>query len=116
MEQRRHGIFKIEFLGTRIVALSAKTYCAQDQVSGTTKAASKGISKRMNNLNFEQYHDALSNCEEKIGENRGFKRTKEGEVYMYKQKKVALSPYYIKRLVDENMIDTKTIRFFDERI
>ena len=116
-EQKRHGIFKVEFEGTHIVALSAKSYCVKNENTESSKIASKGISKRLNNLNFELFKKVLFEEHEHIGENRGFKRTKDGKVFLYRQKKVAVSPYYIKRLVDDdNMIETSTIRFTDERL
>lgn len=109
-EQRRHGIFKVETLGDAVVALSAKSYAIR-MPGGGVKTAAKGISKRLNDLSYQEYADVLNNSTEKSGVNRGFRRTPQGELYQYRQEKVALSSFYAKRLVADDNVNTRTIRF-----
>ncbi|MEM7759765.1 MAG: hypothetical protein AAF298_16795, partial [Cyanobacteria bacterium P01_A01_bin.40] len=113
-EQKRHGIFKIEFSATRLVALSAKSYSLSfDDGDGEvrSKIAAKGISKRHNELSYEDYKTVLQEQKDLIGENRGFKRTADGAMFQYRQKKVALTSFYGKRWVCKDKINTRTLRF-----
>ena len=109
---KRPGLFKVEFCGTACVALSPKCYIIIDQSADgdviSQKVSHKGCSKRTNKLRFDQYKNVLFNRVEHIGENRGFKRTSDGKVYQYCQKKVALTPFYMKRLVCDDWIHTNT--------
>ena len=56
LSERTPGLFKLEFVGTRGVWLTAKCYLVQDQNKiGNNKYSCKGVSKKHNDLCFERY-------------------------------------------------------------
>ena len=105
------GLFKVEFEGTGIVALTAKTYIAENSENSSMKLSHKGASKTTNSFTMSDYLSALFDDEEVQATNRGFKRTMDGRVLQYSQNKVGLTPYYVKRTVMDDKINTKTLRF-----
>ena len=57
--QRTPGLFKLEFVGTRGVWLTAKCYLVQDE-DGENKYSCKGVSKKHNDLYLQRYKDVLN--------------------------------------------------------
>ena len=55
---RTPGLFKPEFIGTRVMWLTAKCYVVQNEAE-KNKYNCKGVSKNHNDLNFERYKDLL---------------------------------------------------------
>lgn len=110
-EQKRHGIFKMEFLGDIVVALGAKCYSIHNKADGKTKTAAKGISKRHNQLDIDVFKDVLMQNTELRGKNVGFRKTNTGGLFQYQQEKVALTSVYCKRYVCDDFINTKTLCF-----
>ena len=57
--ERTLGLFKPEFVGTRRVWLTAKSYLVQNEALNENKYSCKGVSKKYNDLHFQHYKDAL---------------------------------------------------------
>ena len=102
----------MEYEGDGLVALTSKTYiCFQNNPdkAGSTekniKAASKGLSQRLNQLTKQHYLDVLTTMTNGVGTNKGF-RTDGVQILSYEQKRASLSYLYIKRKVDANRVTT----------
>ena len=65
---RTGGLFKAEFVGSRMIALTAKCYFVEGK-SGI-KYRCKGMSKKKNVMTWQRYMDALKG-ELDIGKNTG---------------------------------------------
>ena len=102
---RTGGLFKPEFLGYRMISLTAKCYFVEGK-SGT-KFSCKGMSKKRNEMTWKRYMAAL-NGELDIGKNTGFRVHEKGMV-TYEQNKLGLSAYYDKRCVLEDGIHTRPL-------
>ena len=107
--EKTPGLFKLEFVGTRGVWLTAKCYLVQNEAD-KNKYSCKGVSKRHNDLYFQHYKEVLdaflktgidSELEGKDidkAENRGFRVYDQG-IVTYEQSKLGLSAYYNKHYV-----------------
>ena len=94
-DKREPGLFKVEYEGDGIVALTSKTYfCFGDY----NKSAAKGLSKHLNSLSKEQFLHVLHTKSNGGGINRGF-RIVGNSVLTYEQYRSSLSYLYIKRKV-----------------
>ncbi len=103
---RTPGLFKVEWQGDGLVALNSKTYiCFHQDDSGQPKISCKGLNKRRNKLSKTNYMNVLENKAPESGVNRGF-RMVGGEMYVYEQRKDALSYLYVKRKVKADGIST----------
>ena len=102
---RTGGLFKPEFVGSRMIALTAKCYFVEGK-SGT-KYSCKGMSKKQNEMTWQRYMAAL-NGELDTGKNTGFRVHEKGMV-TYEQNKLGLSAYYDKRCVLEDGIHTRPL-------
>ena len=56
--ERTPGLFKPEFVDTRVVWLTANCYLVQNEVN-ENKYSCKGVSKKHNDLYFQRYKDVL---------------------------------------------------------
>ena len=56
--ERTPGLFKLEFVGTRGVRLTAKCYLVQNE-GNENKYSCKGVSKKHNDLHFQRYINVL---------------------------------------------------------
>ena len=65
-------MFKEEYKSTGAVAPNSKTYNCWDSVKDTSKASSKGISKRLNVLTADVYKGVLQTQHPFTVINRGF--------------------------------------------
>ena len=110
-EQRQPGLFKTEFVGTKMIALSSKTYHCMDDVSSKEKLSSKGLKKDKNKttLTYQSYHNVLMTRESTGGTNRGIKASPEGNVFTYAQPRSALTYLYAKRKVLGDGIHTEPL-------
>ena len=109
--KRVPGLFKPEFKGKRMIALTSKCYYAdngENGVEGIPKFSCKGVSRRQNEMSWERYKNALFGAFDKVT-NVGF-RKKEHHIVTYEQKKLGLSAYYDKRVVHEDGIHTSCLR------
>ena len=113
--KRVPGLFKPEFRGKRMIALTSKCYYADSGAgashngdSGTkVKFSCKGVSRRQNEMNWERYRKALFGSLDKA-RNIGF-RKRDNHIVTYEQSKLGLSAYYDKRIVHEDGIHTSCL-------
>ena len=101
-----NGLFKQEFKGTRMIALTSKCYYAEDAAM-KAKFSCKGISKRQNDMSWDRYYEAL-NGEKDMARNTGF-RSHNNKIVTYTQNKLGLSGYYDKRIVSDDGIHTEPL-------
>ena len=92
--EQRPGLFKLEFEGTRGIALCSKCYFMEDENGKRRNCPQKGTLKRQNNLNWEQYKDALEGGLD-TATNRGM-RMNGGVMCTYEKKKLGHRAYYDK--------------------
>lgn len=108
-DSRTPGKFKVEFQGSVICALNAKTYICQKNATQTehaqTKLSSKGLSKKTNTLTVADYANVLNNCTPVRGINTGFLR-KNNKTFTYTQMKTGLTYFYSKRKVLPDGVST----------
>ena len=103
--KRVPGLFKAEFQGKRMIALTSKCYFADSgKDEGVKKFSCKGVSRRQNKMNWERYRKALFGSHDKA-RNIGF-RKRDNHIVTYEQSKLGLSAYYDKRIVHEDGIHT----------
>ena len=106
--KRVPGLFKPEFRGKRMIALTSKCYYADNGDSGTkVKFSCKGVSRRQNEMNWERYRKVLFGSLDKA-RNIGF-RNRDNHIVTYEQSKLGLSAYYDKRIVHEDGIHTSCL-------
>ena len=111
--KRVPGLFKPEFRGKRMIALTSKCYFADSGAgashNGDTKVkfSCKGVSRRHNEMNWERYRKALFGSLDKA-RNIGF-RKRDNHIVTYEQSKLGLSAYYDKRIVHEDGIHTSCL-------
>ena len=112
--KRVPGLFKAEFQGKRMIALTSKCYFADSGAGashnggeGVKKSSSKGVSRRQNEMNWERYRKALFGSLDKAT-NIGF-RKRDNPIVTYEQSKLGLSAYYDKRIVHEDGIHTSCL-------
>ncbi len=103
---RTPGLFKLEFRGTRMIALTSKCYYAEDTAM-KAKFSCKGVSKRQNNMSWNRYYEALNGVKDKA-QNTGF-RVHNNQIVTYTQDKLGLSAYYDKRIVAADGIRTEPL-------
>ena len=112
-DKRTPGIFKVEYEGDGIVALTSKTYfCFKNNTDDEgpdevdIKLACKGLNKRTNDLTKNHYLDVLKTQINGGGINKGFKVDQNNTILTYEQKRSSLSYLYIKRKVGKDGITT----------
>ena len=106
--KRVPGLFKAEFQGKRMIALTSKCYFADNgKDEGVKKFSCKGVSRRQNKMNWDRYKNALFGSLDKA-RNIGF-RKRDNHIVTYEQSKLGLSAYYDKRIVHEDGIHTSCL-------
>ena len=106
--KRVPGLFKEEFQGKRMIALTSKCYFADSGGDeGIKKFSCKGVSRRQNKMSWERYRKALFGSLDKA-RNIGF-RKRDNHIVTYEQSKLGLSAYYDKRIVHEDGIHTSCL-------
>ena len=112
--KRVPGLFKAEFQGKRMIALTSKCYFADSGAGashngdeGVKKFSCKEVSRRQNEMNWERYRKALFGSLDKA-RNIGF-RKRDNHIVTYEQSKLGLSAYYDKRIVHEDGIHTSCL-------
>ena len=105
--KRVPGLFKAEFQGKRMIALTSKCYFADSGGEGIKKFSCKGVSRRQNKMNWERYKNALFGSLDKARNIRFRKR--DNHIVTYEQSKLGLSAYYDKRIVHEDGIHTSCL-------
>ena len=69
---RTPGLFKDEFKGTRMIALTSKCYYSENQDVMKAKFSCKGISKKQNEMSWDRYKNALDGHKD-MAQNSGFR-------------------------------------------
>ena len=106
--KRVPGLFKPEFRGKRMIALTSKCYYVDSgRDEGVKKFSCKGVSRRQNKMSWERYRKALFGSLDKA-RNIGF-RKRDNHIVTYEQSKLGLSAYYDKRIVHEDGIHTSCL-------
>ena len=83
--KRVPGLFKAEFQGKRMIALTSKCYFADNGDSGTkVKFSCKGVSRRQNKMNWERYKNALFGSLDKA-RNIGFRKRDNHQNWVYQR-------------------------------
>ena len=114
-DEKTPGLFKPEFIGTKMVALCSKTYHCIDENSASSgkksKLSSKGLQKHTNAdvLGYEAYRLVLDTTIPSGGTNTGICTGPGGHVYTYEQDRKALSYVYAKRHVLADGIHTEPL-------
>ena len=105
-QKRTPGLFKEEFRGTRVIALTSKCYFADSHTE--KKVSCKGVNKRQNEMIWQRYYEALFEDNKDCAKNRGF-RIDKGHMVTYDQSKLGLSAYYDKRKVLDDKDHTEPL-------
>jgi hypothetical protein len=99
-------LFSVEYSGSGLVALSAKSYhlCGESD-----KCSHKGLSKTLNNPSHADYEAVLTTKQPFIGQNQGFQLRPDASganIKSYRLFKTGLSYLYCKRKVLDDGIST----------
>ena len=103
--EKTPGLFKPEFIGVKMIALTAKCYFCEGKQG--TKYSCKGISKKQNDMTWKRYMEAFQGNLDKA-KNTCFRIHEQGAV-TYEQNKLGLSAYYDKRYVLPDGIHTSPL-------
>jgi len=107
---RTPGLFKLEFEGSRMIALCSKYHFADEgEVGEKKKFSTKGMSKTQNALTWQRFEEVLEGSKD-MATNRGF-RMWDGQMVSYEQQKLGLTAYYDKRWVLPDGIHTEPIEY-----
>ena len=104
---RTPGLFKLECVGSRMIALCSKCYYVEESEGEKKKFSTKGMSKKQNEITRQRFKAALEGSKD-MATNRGF-RMRDGWMVTYEQQKLGLSAYYDKRRVLDDGIHTEPI-------
>ena len=104
LDRRETGIFKLEFLGRKMISLCSKSYIIEDE-NGKQKVSCKGVSKRRLEDPMKNFEEALGNKTVKLATNIGF-RSKNNTIYTYSQDKIGFNYFYCKREVLSDGVST----------
>ena len=96
------GLFKVEFIGNKMIGLCSKSYCLEsfvpDSTPGQVKFSMKGFNKGQFKNPMSHYEQVLTSMENFKACNSGI-RSKDQTMATYKQYKNALTYFYLKRKV-----------------
>ena len=101
-DKRTPGLFKVEWEGEGIISLCSKTYFC---FGSSEKFSCKGLNRRTNELTNEKYMSVLNTRTSGGGVNKGF-IIKQGVMFTYEQRKMALTYFYPKRKVADDGVST----------
>ena len=103
--EKTPGLFKLEFIGVKMIALTAKCYFCEGKQG--TKYSCKGISKKQNDMTWKRYMQGFQGYQDKA-KNTVFRIHEQG-VVTYKQNKLGLSAFYDNRYVLPDGIHTRPL-------
>ncbi|KAJ8021643.1 hypothetical protein HOLleu_38905 [Holothuria leucospilota] len=103
-DKRTPGLFKVEWQGDGIIALSSTMYYCFGGIK-EDKLSCKGVNKKRNHIDKELYENVLATRQTSSCENKGF-RVKDNQMYTYSLRKDAFTYFYPKRKVLEDGITT----------
>jgi hypothetical protein len=126
-EKRTPGLFKVECIKDKIIALCSKMYfcsntseicdccaCKKQECKCVKKCSCqfkfscKGIQKDNNNISYKKFENVLLNKTHDMAVNQGF-RYVNGFMHTYEQSKKGLSYIYNKRILLSDGISTKPL-------
>jgi hypothetical protein len=109
-DKRKPGLFKEEWHGNGMIALSSKTYCCWDTEGEVNKFSCKGAQKARNKEIFirEAFTRVLDEKEVISCQNKGF-RFIDKNIKTYEQNKVALTPIYVKGIVMDDGVHIRPL-------
>ena len=112
-DEKTPSLFKTEWDGYSMVALSSKTYYCRDS-QGQDKLSSKGLQKKANDytLTYETYRHVLFTGLSGGGVNQGIRVGPGGQVYTHWQERTGLSYVYLKRRVVDDGIHTEPLHLW----
>ena len=108
-DRRIPGLFKEEFKGEGMVALCSKMYYVKGLTPGKNKLSCKGVSKKTNNLSFENYKNVLISGKPISAVNKGFRMLADNRMHTYSVSKKGISPIYPKRRVLSDGVSTEPL-------
>ena len=111
-DTRTPGKFHVEAEADGMICLNSKTYICYNKDQNkieNVKSASKGLSKKLNKFNTEDYLNVIKTKTPKYGVNKGFS-IKFNKLLTYEQSRAGLGYLYIKRRVCSDGITTKPIK------
>ena len=108
--RRQRGLFKLEFLGSGLIALGSKLYVAFDEGEINLKKACKGIQRR-NNLRVDAYRHVLATHASIPGHNYSF-LFQNNQMITVETIKTAISYLYVKRYVAADGIHTSPLAIY----
>ena len=104
-DKRVPGLFKMEYAGSKIVALCSKTYAVKSEESGTSKFSSKGCNKSDIGDAHGLMESVLKTRKDVDVTNRGF-RARDNGISTYIQAKKGLCYFYCKRRILADGVST----------
>ncbi len=109
-DARQPGLFKLEFSGDKMVCLSSKMYCIEEETEDTTntKLSCKGVNKNRINDAMAVFDHVLQTQETLSAKNKGFV-SKKNQVYTYEQIRSSFTYFYPKREVLSDGVSTKPL-------
>jgi len=102
-------ILQVEWSGDGIVALNSKTYYCfgSDNPKEDEKFSAKGISRKVNDIDAQQYKDVLQHKRPQSFVNRGFIQPhKCPDIHTYEMQRCGLTWFYGKRKVLPDGVST----------
>ena len=106
---RTPGLFKLECVGSRMIALCSKCYYVEESEGEKKTFSTKGMSKKQNKITWQRFKVALEGIKD-MATNRGF-RMRDRQMVTYEQQKLGLRACYDKRWVLPDGIHTEPIEF-----
>ncbi|MDY6842453.1 MAG: hypothetical protein SV429_13420, partial [Pseudomonadota bacterium] len=96
-EKREPGLWKVEAVADRIVALSPKCYiCSNHDTQERDKVSCKGVQKRINPLSYAIFRNVLETQQPHYVINRGFRLDSKQNMRTFVQPKTGMSYLYVK--------------------
>ena len=109
-DKRKRGLFKIECIKDKMIALTSKMYCGTDMNEKESKYSCKGIQKNNNEITYQRFKSVLFDGVIDRVTNKGFRYLDNNHsMHSYTQEKKGLSAIYCKRILLEDGISTKPL-------
>ncbi|MFM7990160.1 MAG: hypothetical protein ACKPKO_63675, partial [Candidatus Fonsibacter sp.] len=72
-QKRTPGLFKVETIKDKAIALCSKMYCCSNMDETDIKFSCKGIQKEGNNVNYKKFENVLFGDKKDTAHNKGFR-------------------------------------------
>ena len=107
---REPGLFKLECVGQRMIALCSKCYFVEEEENGKKQAQHEGDVKSAERGHVGAFQSGAS-WQQKLGDQHGLPHERWEKKTTYEQQKLGLSAYYDKRWVLPDGIHTEPLEF-----